>query len=99
MLESKDIHDIDRLITLLKSVIIYLKQLGYEETFCPDLKKSINILENKSINGMGNLHDYIMGEFRMMADRGQYGEEYIDSLTNEISMIVSENSLFNKFNR
>ncbi|MEQ2024918.1 hypothetical protein ABLB84_03850 [Xenorhabdus szentirmaii] len=94
MFTEQDMVDINKLISLLKQVIIYLQESGCGELSYKGLNKSINILENKAINGMGNIYFHIMGDFRMMADRGQYGEEHIDTLMTEIYHIIMNNLLF-----
>ncbi|NDK99729.1 hypothetical protein [Photorhabdus bodei] len=92
---NKDMIEIARLISLLKQVVTYLKESGNGESSYAYLIKSINILENKASNGMKNLYKYIMNDFRMMGDRGQYGED-IDPITDEIYAIISNNPLFTK---
>ncbi|WP_350307560.1 hypothetical protein [Photorhabdus viridis] len=94
MLINKDMIEIARLIFLLEQVVTYLKKSGNGESSYAYLIKSINILESKASNGMKNLYKYIMNDFRMMGDRGQYGED-IDPITDEIFTIISNNPLFN----
>lgn len=91
---ERDKRDIAMLITLLNEVIDYLKKDGCGEGAYALLKKSINTLENKEVNGFLNLRKHISSDFRMMADRGQYGED-IDPITDEIYRIIKSNALFN----
>jgi len=96
LLTDKDMSDIERLITLLKQVVNYLINDGSEEVFYSSIEKSLNILINKEKSGFHNVSSYIMSDFRMMGDRGQYGGG-IDAITNEICRILKSNALFNKF--
>ncbi|WP_434524328.1 hypothetical protein [Photorhabdus asymbiotica] len=95
MSKNKDMVEVARLIFLLEQVVTYLKESGNGESSYAYLIKSINILESRTSNGMKNLYKYIMSDFRMMRDRGQYGED-IDPTTDEIYTIISNNPLFNK---
>lgn len=90
---EQDLVDIERLIFLLENTIVYLKGEGCVRESYGALEKSINILKNKDFNGMRKVGSYIMSDFRMMTDRGQYGEN-IDDLTNEVIHILRSNELF-----
>ncbi|MCA6220361.1 hypothetical protein [Photorhabdus antumapuensis] len=95
MSTNKDMVEVARLIFLLEQIVTYLKESGNGESSYAYLIKSINILESRASNGMKNLYKYIMSDFRMMGDRGQYGKD-IDPITDEIYTIISNNPLFNK---
>jgi len=95
LLNERDMVDVGRLILLLKAIISYLKNDGSGEGSYAYLRKAINILENKSINGMANINMYVMSDLRMMFDRGQYGDD-IDIITNEVTSIIKKNPLFDK---
>lgn len=69
---------------------------GSEEGFYSCIKKFLNFSKNREKSGFHNVNDYIVSDFRMMGDRGQYWEE-IDTVTNEICRILKSNILFNKF--
>lgn len=95
LLSEKDIVDIERLITLLNDVIDYLINDGSKETCYTDLTKSLRILKNRETTGLSNVSKYIMSDFRMMIDRGQYGGE-IDVITDEICQIIKLNPMFSR---
>ncbi|MFJ5334942.1 hypothetical protein GMW71_17625 [Pectobacterium brasiliense] len=94
MLTDNDMDDMNKLIILLEQVILYLKNDGSSESAYSCLRKAVNILESRDVNGMCNVSKNIMSDFRMMADRGQYGGA-IDLITDEICSIL-KNPLFNK---
>lgn len=90
---EKDFVDIQRLIFLLENTIGYLKDDGSARGSYAALEKAINILKNKDFNGMRKVGSHIMSDFRMMVDRGQYGDN-IDEITNEVIHILRSNDLF-----
>lgn len=96
MLTENDMQDISRLIELLKKVIEYVVEKEGSDSLCKDILKSLRILEGKQRNGFPNLYNYIMSDFRMMDDRGYYGEQRIDEITNEVCKIIDSNSLLYK---
>ncbi|RYC44265.1 hypothetical protein CTN06_00085 [Pectobacterium zantedeschiae] len=87
--------DMNKLIILLDQVIIYLKNDGCSESAYSCLRKAVNILENRDVNRMCNISKNIMSDFRMMADRGQYGGN-IDLITDKVCAILKK-PLFNKY--
>ncbi|KHN51653.1 hypothetical protein OI70_20985 [Dickeya fangzhongdai] len=96
MLTENDMQDISRLIELLNKVIEYVVEKEGGDSLCKGILKSIRILEGKQRNGFPNLYNYIMDDFRMMVDRGYYGEQRIDEITDEVCKIIDSNSLFYK---
>ncbi|KHS65813.1 hypothetical protein V6M93_21350 [Pectobacterium brasiliense] len=96
MLTENDMQDISRLIALLNKVIEYVVEKEGRDSLCKGILKSLRILESKQRNGFPNLYNYIMDDFRMMVDRGYYGEQRIDEITNEVCEIIDSNALFYK---
>lgn len=96
MLTENDIKDISRLIELLNKVIDYVVEKEGGKFFCKEIIKSLRILKDKKYNGFSNLHYHIIGDFRMMVDRGLYGEQQIDKVTDEVCGIIKSNRLFHK---
>ncbi|WJY13394.1 hypothetical protein PCO82_12445 [Pectobacteriaceae bacterium CE90] len=96
MLTENDMQDISRLIVLLKKVIEYVVENEGSDSLCKGLLKSLRILEGNQRNGFQNLYNHIMSDFRMMVDRGLYGDQRIDEITNEVCKIIKSNSLFYK---
>ncbi|MGM3190698.1 hypothetical protein ACS25B_07115 [Dickeya dadantii subsp. dieffenbachiae] len=96
MLTENDMQDISRLIELLNKVIAYVVENEGNDLRCKGILKSLRILEGNQRNGLSNLYNHIMGDFRMMVDRGLYGDQYIDEITNEVCKIIKSNSLFYK---
>ncbi|MGM3160700.1 hypothetical protein ACS25C_07935 [Dickeya undicola] len=96
MLTENDMQDISRLIELLNKVIAYVVENEGNDLRCKGILKSLRILEGNQRNGLPNLYNHIMGDFRMMVDRGLYGDQYIDEITNEVCKIINSNSLFYK---
>ncbi|KAA5970322.1 MULTISPECIES: hypothetical protein [unclassified Pantoea] len=96
MLTENDMQDISRLIDLLNKVIAYAVENEGNDLRYKGILKSLRILEGNQRNGLPNLYNHIMGDFRMMVDRGLYGDQYIDEITNEVYKIIKSNSLFYK---
>ncbi|MCA6999066.1 MULTISPECIES: hypothetical protein [Dickeya] len=96
MLTENDVQDISRLINLLNKVIEYVVEEEGSDLCCKGILKSLRILEGKQRNGFPNLYNYIMDDFRMMVERGLYGEQRIDTIKNEVCKIIDSNSLFYK---
>ncbi|MBA0207164.1 hypothetical protein [Pectobacterium aroidearum] len=96
MLTENDMQDISRLIELLNKVIEYVVENEGSGVLCKGTLKSLRILEGNQRNGFSNLYNYIMSDFRMMVDRGLYGEQHIDEITNEVCKIIKSNALFYK---
>ncbi|MBN3123387.1 hypothetical protein [Pectobacterium brasiliense] len=96
MLTENDMQDISRLIELLNEVIEYVVENEGSDWCCKGILKSLRILEGNQRNGFPNLYNHIMGDFRMMVDRGLYGDQQIDEITNGVCKIINENGLFYK---
>lgn len=94
MLTENDMQDISRLIDLLNKVIAYAVENEGNDLHYKGILKSLRILEGNQRNGLPNLYNHIMGDFRMMVDRVLYGDQYIDEITNEVYKIIKSNSLF-----
>ncbi|OOC15405.1 hypothetical protein BM451_01320 [Dickeya dadantii] len=96
MLTENDMQDISKLMELLNKVIAYVVENEGNDLRCKGILKSLRILEGNQRNGFPNLYNHIMSDFRMMVDRGLYGDQHIDEITNEVCKIIDSNSLFYK---
>ncbi|WP_038913917.1 hypothetical protein [Dickeya zeae] len=95
-LTDSNMQDVSRLIVLLNKIIECVVKIEGRTASFAGITKSIRILNERQLNGFSNLHWYITSDFRMMVERGIYGEVELDQLTDEAYKIIEMNKIFHK---